>query len=365
MVDLRKYGILLVTLLCLTTTTLSQQLHFVYFQTDNRQPFYVKLNNNVYSSSAAGYLIIPRLPDSTFNLQIGFPKNESPEQSFQFSVKGKDEGYLIKYFNDKGWGLYNLQTMELNMAVAEKKEVQEPKTAMVNDDEFSRTLSEVVSTPDLVKQPVVGSVNKETASADNTLARVATKDKSTIEIRSEQPAVNIEKPRLLMKAGAEMIYFTGEDTVAVFFDGIATKNVMAREASEMPEKNIEKSITKPAETDRTVKEKEAVLKVENKPNVTQCNNIADQRDFLKLRKKMAARTNDFDMIRDAVKTFKTHCFTTVQLRNLSFLFLNNQGLYSFLDAAYPYVADREKFPELKSLLTDEHFRKRFDAMIQQ
>ena len=99
----------------------AQQNHFVYIQTDNRQPFYVKLDKMVYSSSYTGYLIISKLKTGTYNLIIGFPKNQWPEQSVHFAVEDKDLGYLLKNFGDKGWGFFNLQTLTVLMAVNSEK----------------------------------------------------------------------------------------------------------------------------------------------------------------------------------------------------------------------------------------------------
>ena len=42
----------------------AQQFHFVYLQTDNKQPFYVRINEKLYSSSASGYVVIPKLIES-------------------------------------------------------------------------------------------------------------------------------------------------------------------------------------------------------------------------------------------------------------------------------------------------------------
>lgn len=52
----------------------AQQTYFAYLQTENRQPFSVKMNNQLYSSTASGYMIIPNLPGGKHELQIGFPK---------------------------------------------------------------------------------------------------------------------------------------------------------------------------------------------------------------------------------------------------------------------------------------------------
>ena len=82
----------------------AQQVHFVYLQTENGQPFYVKLDNKVVSSSSAGYLILPKLVDGDYKLSIGFPKKEFPEEDFKIVVDEKNEGFLLKNFGEKGWG---------------------------------------------------------------------------------------------------------------------------------------------------------------------------------------------------------------------------------------------------------------------
>jgi len=99
-------------LICLffSFTLKAQQSHFIYIQTDNKQPFYVKLDKTIYSSASSGYLIIPQLKTGSYSFVIGFPKNEWPEQNIRCSVENKDLGYILKNFGDKGWGLFNLQS---------------------------------------------------------------------------------------------------------------------------------------------------------------------------------------------------------------------------------------------------------------
>ena len=138
----------------LSVSALAQKEHFIYLQADNRQPFYIKLDKKILSSTASGYLIIPKLQDTSYELSIGFPKNEWPEQKVTCTVNNKDAGYLLKNFGEKGWGLFNFQTMDLVMA--EVKPADDP-VAMKKDsaDAFTRALSNVVNDPNiLVKEEV-------------------------------------------------------------------------------------------------------------------------------------------------------------------------------------------------------------------
>ena len=94
-----------------------------------------------------------------------------------------------------------------------------------------------------------------------------------------------------------------------------------------------------------------------------CKNFATDEDFLKVRKKMVAENTDEDMIQAAKKTFKTKCFTTEQIKNLSVLFLKDEGKYMFFDAAYPFVSNSEMYATLQSQLSDDYYITRFKAMI--
>ena len=110
-----KYLVVSFVLFFCTLQTFGQQEYFTYLQTTDNQAFYIRINNNVYSSTSGGYLILSKLPDNTVTVTIGFPKNVFPEQLFNIPVNHKDAGYLLKNFDDKGWGLVNLQTQAILM----------------------------------------------------------------------------------------------------------------------------------------------------------------------------------------------------------------------------------------------------------
>ncbi|OYW16841.1 MAG: hypothetical protein B7Z54_09330, partial [Sphingobacteriales bacterium 12-47-4] len=48
----------------------AQRTYFLYFQTDNQQPFFLKMGEKLYSSTASGYLILPKLKDTTHFFSI-------------------------------------------------------------------------------------------------------------------------------------------------------------------------------------------------------------------------------------------------------------------------------------------------------
>ncbi len=85
--------------------------YFVYIQHEKQQPFYVKLEGKMLSSSVKGYVILPKLPQGKVPVTIGFPKSEAPEQSYVLRLTGqRDYGFLLKNTGDNDYALYDLQT---------------------------------------------------------------------------------------------------------------------------------------------------------------------------------------------------------------------------------------------------------------
>ncbi len=94
-----------------------------------------------------------------------------------------------------------------------------------------------------------------------------------------------------------------------------------------------------------------------------CTTLAADADFFQLRKVMAAAESDDDMIGEARKACKSKCFSVQQIKNLSTMFLNEEGKYRFFDAVYNCASDLEKFSSLEAELKDEYYIKRFRAML--
>jgi len=101
----------------------------------------------------------------------------------------------------------------------------------------------------------------------------------------------------------------------------------------------------------------------NSQSKTQCKATATNNDFFKLRKNMASENTDEGMVSEAKKFFKSKCFTTEQIKNLSALFLTSSGKYQFFDAAYLHVSDLENFSSLESEIKDDYYLKRFKAIL--
>jgi len=386
----------------------AQQTHFIYIQTSDKQPFYVKLDKNVYSSSVSGYLIISKLLDKTYNFSIGFPKSEWPQQNFTCTVEGNDKGYLLKNFGDKGWGLFNLQTLDVTMAenkaIETKNSTKEERT-----DSFSNMLSAAVNDPGIKmtekKKPevIADTIQPVAATEPVTTKEPVTAEPISVPIVDKPIVVTGKKAtkkttiiKLLDRTdndGIQLVYLDinqdRKDTVRIFIPADKTVAVAEQKKDIVelqptpPSPPVQQPVTeKPKAVDKkfidiempasntnsdTIKAAtKNVVASSNKPAVeknSECKNLASEDDFLKLRKKMAAEESDADMVNAAIKVFKTKCFTTGQIKNLGFLFLSDKGRYSFFNKAYSFVSDSENFSGLENQLSDPVYIARFKELI--
>ena len=215
---------IMIIFLLLSLGTRAQINHFIYLQTENKQPFYVKLDKIVLSSAASGYLIIPKLTDGSYKLIVGFPKNEWPEQIFNCTVSQMDAGYLLKNFGEKGWGLFNLQSLDVAMALLPNE------TVSVNNndktDAFSTLLSTVVADPSILKKDVVKKTIDKPAAADS----IITPDFKTTTAAEKLQVIN--KPASIIKKIAEsevqgayhLVYFDNSNNTTDSIDIVIPAN---------------------------------------------------------------------------------------------------------------------------------------------
>ena len=338
------------------TFALAQQTYFAYLQTENRQPFYVKMNNQRFSSTASGYVILSNLPGGKHDLQIGFPKNEWGEQSVSMDLEQKDQGYLLKQFGEKGWGLFNLQSFAVVMASGKENPTAKNNTA-ADAGEFAGMLSDVVKDPGIAKPE------------DRNLEKKNVPEKPVEKPKDASAETVVKRSQTSTPEGIRIEYTVRNnakvDTVSILIDDPELRNSdksgAVTNSVPQPEQDVKPAATTPTPENPPSSGAENLVVATNPA----CTNLASDADFLKLRKRMAGESETERMLGLAKKAFKDKCYTTEQIRNLSALFLNDEGRYSFFDLSYPFTADPQQFPALQSQLTDTYYISRFKAMLRQ
>jgi hypothetical protein len=195
-----KRFILSFLILATTLPAFSQKVYFIYLQSETEQPFFIKLNEKAQSSNASGYLILSNLRDSTYNFSIGFPGNKWPEQKFSVQVKGKDHGYLLKNFEEKGWGLFDLQTMTIQMALPSASSSSGMMTEPKEVSPFTAILAKAADDPSLRMRPVAIKTEEKAMVAQQAIVKEEVKTNPETQLARQDPPAAIKEDGVPPKA---------------------------------------------------------------------------------------------------------------------------------------------------------------------
>ena len=369
----------------------AQETRFVYFQTENGNPFYLKWKDSIISSTETGYLILSGMDIGKHAINIGFPQNTAPSTPYVLTLEIHDLGYLIKQNLDKGIVLEDLQTREV--LTSEKSATMD--FGYEPGDAFSSLLVDVTGDSSILnkKSNPKNTERIETAKTDS----VQTKSKVDLVV-SKGTETNRPITRLytrLDSSGRLMTYIVPgkekNDTVVLFISyPKAAKETKAVIETKVNDKNKEVPSTEIKKTENktdTSSAKQSKVKVQaegNRNNTTigkdslkvdqvkntketdtanQCRNAATERDFINLRRRMVDQYEEKLMQEVALQSFRKKCYTSLQIKNLCVLFLKEKSRLEFLKSAYPFAKDKENFYLLQSLFADPALIAQFRSML--
>jgi hypothetical protein len=304
----------LVGIFFFSSIVFAQSTNFVYLQTEPAQPFQVKLNGNVFSSSQSGYLILSKLTDTAYTIEVSFPSNKWPVQLFKLIVQQMDRGYLLKDFGDKGWGLMDWRSLAIQYSNKSSLATlnSTTNTLLVDSTDFSTLLSLAAGDPTLRARNEQKKDTVKTAPVEVEKAPV-----------SEAPLVTPVVP---------------------------PSKVVAQDSSLAP-----KTVVVPAES--------TVLAIDTVTNA-RCKEAANTIVFQETQQALESASNDMKRLVSASKYFQSNCYSFSQVKQLCLLFKTDEGKYDFLLEAWLYVTNRSHYEQLVSVFTNQEIAVRFKEMIQ-
>lgn len=396
----------------------AQQKHFIYVESENKQPFAVVLNGKVYSSSDYGYVIIPKLTDGDYNFTVSFPMNKFPDQNFSCIINKKDAGYILKS-STNGWALENMQSQKAATntvaAVAQNNAFGNMLSDAVSDSNLTKTNFQTQPPPDTAVNAAAGSIEATDAAASSITVTDATALNNTALTNSSGKPEKIAEQKLDTGTHMQFVDKTqnGIDTINVFVPSEQTNvNEMANSfvntdaapdsqnaASSPAEVPAINSTLQNASTDLsnasagnnnttdtsthdvtnpfyTPEQNNNPAAITNSTETTQitttttgnavrqdCAKMISDDDLNKLKRKMFSQNGDFNMIQYASKYLNNKCITTDQIKTLGNLFSSDDGRYTLYDALYKYTYDYGNYPVLANQILDPYYKKRFAAML--
>jgi hypothetical protein len=190
-----KKLLFLAILSCIGSMAFAQKVYFVYIQSEGGIPFYVKLGDKVYSSTASGYLILSKLKDSTYSIYLGQPGNQVKELRFSVTLNNSDHGFLLKNFQNE-WALFDLQSMAIiNPAPSTSGVMYESN--VVKNDLFTRLLAKAVDDSTLLMEPVLAKRDeiKQTKKEDLVQNASIAKDETVTKVQEDVTANQNTTPK--------------------------------------------------------------------------------------------------------------------------------------------------------------------------
>jgi len=118
----------------------AQSPFFIYVQSEPATPFAVSCKGQTLRSSQTGYLIVSNLTDTVLQLAVSFPDKKQPDQLFVVRTQGSDQGFLLKDYGDKGWGLLDWRQLLVTYAERPTNTRAEPIGA-TNKEDFAVLLA--------------------------------------------------------------------------------------------------------------------------------------------------------------------------------------------------------------------------------
>ena len=372
----------------------SKAQHYFFIEADNQQAFYIKKSDSIYSSSANGFLIIPRNKEKTFTITIGFPMNKFPEIQFNLDEMDRDRGFKLKNFQEKGWGLFDLSSLQVNMQSANDVKIVENKVnnPQLEADDFANMLSEVTDDKTLLaKGKTVLKLTPK--NADSKPLSKPVKPASKPEAKPNQPiqtttaATQVKpeiKPQQLIKSTTNTITKVNVDSsergmlsikyIDKSADGkVDVVDLKIEDSSNQfaPKSNVESddlsNNQKQVELTES-QEKKDLSKLNTQSTALQVPSIctfpkALEKDIQNIQRKLLGFVSGEEQLDFAVKGYKNKCFTTNQTMEISWFLLDEDLRLSFFKRVFNLISDQDNVKLLESGFVKEDNIKSFRELI--
>lgn len=374
--------------------TQAQQKHFIYIESEDRQPFAVVLDGKVFSSSDYGYVVVPKLTEGAYNFTVSFPMNKYPDQSFKCIINKKDVGYKLQNDAGKGWSLQNMQSQKILNGNGETPA----------DNAFGNMLSDVVNDSNLSNKnlPVNNDRTDTVAAAANIPANTNTTSmqnpavdvlNNTTPISTDSVAQPEKISETKLDTGTNLVFVdksSGTDTISIFvptdsvntfkpsMDSVAANNTSNQQSnitSNRESNQVQKAGTTTGSASNPFYKPTADNNVTSKVNTNNtpaisnavrdnCSNMISDNDIDKIKRKMFVQNNDNGMIQTALRYVNDKCITTEQVKTLGDIFSSDDGRYNLYEALFKHVYDYGNYANLESQMIDPYYKKRFEVMLQ-
>lgn len=350
-------------------TTLFAQ-HYIFIEAEGQQPFYLKRAGQSYSSTAMGFIILPKLISKDLDFIIGFPNKMYPEVVFKINGLQDDRGFYLKQLEGKGWVLVDRQTS--SVLLGSKVDVQQAQAIASSASGFAELLADATGDKSLLdKTYLVNTVEKTSASATTPNTKSKTTNTATKQDNGQKQVKGLSKLGTIRSyiqsadsSQLKIAFFDkgvkdNWDTIFVEIDRYLNKPVQLISSKEQAEqKTVIENL--PTTNDLTV----STTRLSSTTGIPDCNNpIAMPKDLRELQRRLSKASSLDEQMSLAEKAFGVKCYTTRQVKELGSVFWEEQNRLLFYTRIRKYVSDPSLYGELEQSFMQEGSKKAFREML--
>ena len=131
--------------LCCAGSIHAQHTGFVYIESENGQPFYIRTRDSLYHSAPEGFMLLASLHKLKGDLILGFPGQTAAAFVFTMPATDMDKGWVLKDMKQEGWRLYDSKLDELVPTRRLGSKTDPYQGMLKRTDAFAVRLSQVVN----------------------------------------------------------------------------------------------------------------------------------------------------------------------------------------------------------------------------
>jgi hypothetical protein len=146
---MRRWGIQILMQFSLAVLFLNaaRSQHFAFFEAESQQPFFIKYNGGIVSSTPSGFLMLSGIMESAIEIVIGFPGAGSPQTQYTVVGLDRDRGFYLKKMERGEWVLMDRNDMSLLRGISVEtstvsKPVSAPASAAVKQENVPSSKTE-------------------------------------------------------------------------------------------------------------------------------------------------------------------------------------------------------------------------------
>ena len=348
----------------------AQNHHFIYLESQNKKPFIVSYNNQIFTSDKKNYVHLTKLDNGPIQFKIDI--DQSKELRFTIDLDNNDAGYIIKQNANNDWVLFDL----LNFTTKEQDKFQIENNTSIpvvivptttidyqqtiepinqSDSTHISTLPESTLTPkaillDTLQNKILSPTNLDSAksvSEKNKDKNTEIKSDLTNQIQSFSIVERIKHSETLTGVEEKYVIQEGKkkDTVDVF----------------IPFKKIVRADTVKTISQPLIEEKK--MESENLDVVplkeVACRELASELDFNKFILELQRNPVIKNKLSIAQNILSKKCYTTSQIQRLAVMFMYDKAKLDFFKIALNAVADIKNFHFLQNEIKDESMQQEF------